>query len=268
MKKIILSIVFIASSLLAKDISTYLYTNMMPNNIVKSNLKNNGFDLIGEYDAMANPNYHIIVYTSNELKSMASKKNRAFSAVQKVLLDKVANKLVLTNPDYFCRAFMQDDLNTQNLSKINLKLKKAFHYSLKGGDDKLDSDDLSGYHFMFGMPYYEDMIEVATADNLENILEKNAKDKIVFKLELKNATLYGIKQDTVNGEKSYLSAIKQESKSAFLPYMVMIQDNKAYILHAKYYLAVSLPQLSMGEFMTISDAPGNIEDYFGSLFKK
>jgi len=39
-------------------------------------------------------------------------------------------------------------------------------------------------------------------------------------------------------------------------------------MHPKYYLAVSLPKLSMGEFMTISDAPGNIEDFFKGLFIK
>ena len=73
--------------------------------------------------------------------------------------------------------------------------------------------------------------------------------------------------DNELGEKYYLHAIEQEKHAVLLPYMVVVKDKKAYILHPKYYLAISLPVLSMGEFMTISDIPGEIEDYFINLFK-
>jgi len=44
-----------------------------------------------------------------------------------------------------------------------------------------------------------------------------------------------------------------------LPYTVLIEGDKAYTLHAKYYLALSYPLLSMGQFMTISSVPDAIE---------
>jgi hypothetical protein len=121
---------------------------------------------------------------------------------------------------------------------------------------------------MFAMPYYEDKLEVGSGSDLKSKIQKNAKNQIVFSLNLKNgATLYGVKMNGKLGEKYYLNTIKQAKHSVLLPYMVVVKGKKAYILHPKYYLAVSLPALSMGEFMTISNIPGEIEDYFISLFK-
>jgi hypothetical protein len=39
----------------------------------------------------------------------------------------------------------------------------------------------------------------------------------------------------------------------------MIQNGKATILDPKYYLALSLPNLSMGKFMKIATTPDSIE---------
>ena len=39
----------------------------------------------------------------------------------------------------------------------------------------------------------------------------------------------------------------------------MIIGKKAVILDPKYYLALSIPQLRMSEFMKIASAPGEIE---------
>ena len=47
----------------------------------------------------------------------------------------------------------------------------------------------------------------------------------------------------------------------------MVEGDTAKILHPKYYLAIAYPNLSMGEFMSISGTPGDIEEYFTSLFK-
>ena len=266
MKKIFLGFLLIVGSLMANDISAYLYGKFQNADEVKKTLSSNGLETIGEYDAMGDSNYHILVYTSKELKMMASKKDRGFAGVQKVLIDKKDNLLVFTNPNYFIRAFMQKDLDGLMLAITKNRLNNIYK-DLKGSPQKVHKDKLSGYHFMFGMPYYEDMITVAKGKDLAVTLEKNAKGKIVFKLPLKNSILYGVYMDTKDGEKSYITKLKQQKHSAFLPYMVLIEDNKAKILNPKYYLAISLPDVSLGQFMTISSTPGHIEDFFKSLFK-
>lgn len=267
MKKIfLLFFIVLGIGLSANDISPYLYGDLQTPDTVKKTLASNGLETIGEYNAMGDPNYHVIVYTSKEMKDMASKKGRGFAGVQKVLIDKKDNRLIFTNPNYFIRAFMQKDLDGLMLAITKNRLSNIYK-DLKKSPQRVHKDKLASYHFMFGMPYYEDMITVAEGQDLDKTLEKNAKGKIVFKLPLKNSILYGVYMDTKDGEKTYVSKINQQKNCAFLPYMVLIEDNKAKILNAKYYLAISLPDLSLGQFMTISSTPGNIEDFFKSLFK-
>ncbi len=269
MKKIIISSLLatlLASNVMADKISSYEYGAYQEANDVKSALRDNGLKVVGEYDAMQNPNYHVIAYTSDRLLADASKKDEGFAAVQKVVVSKVDKELIFTNPEYFLHAFLGDDYKSEDAKQLNSLLTKAFG-TLKGSKDALDEDDIEGYHFMMGMPYYEDMIEVAKGKNLGEKLEKNAGDNIIFKVKVGDDTLYGVAMPTKNGEKSYISEIKGETNSAFLPYMVLVEDDEAKILHPKFYLAISYPQLSMGNFMSISGTPGDIEDYFKALFK-
>jgi len=265
MKKILLLVTILMSSLLASDISTYLKANIQTQDEVEKSLKKVGFDVIGSYNAMQNPDYRVIVYTSAQLKQLSAKDNRAFSAVQKVMISKKDNSLFLTNPEYYLKAMLQDDINDGLARQVSNRLNSAF--TLTNGDYSMEDSELSGFHFMFGMPYYEDMLEVGSGDNLNSKLKQNATNNIVFELKVANATLYGISMNDTNGEKDYVGILKEEKSSAFLPYMVMVKDNKAMILHPKYYLALSLPKLTMGEFMNIMETPAHIEDYFINLFE-
>jgi hypothetical protein len=270
MKKILISSVLttlLASSLFAKDVSSYEYAVLKSNADVKSALTSNGFKVVGEYDAMSNPNYHVVAFTCPTMKNAASKKERGFAGVQKVLVDKKDNTLVFTNPEYFMRAFLQDDFKEASAEKINKKLATAFG-KMTGSADTLEDDDIEGYHFMMGMPYYEDMIEIGKGSDLLAKLKKNAGKNLVFELKLKNATLVGVAMPTKKGEASYLPKIKGEEHAAFLPYMILIEDNKAKIMHPKYALSIAFPKLSMGEFMAISSTPDDIEEYMTELVTK
>ncbi len=264
MKKLILALLFLSASLFAKDISSYLNGSYQSTDKVKSALSANGFNVIGEYDAMGDANHHVVVYTCPGLLKLASKENRGFAAVQKVMVDSEKKNLVMTNPEYFMPAFLQDDNNPKIVAKVASKLSAAFG-TLKGGVSTLEDDDIAGFHFMMGMPYYEDMIEVAEGKDLTATLEKNAKGKIVFTQKAGNATVYGIAMPKL--EKTYVTTINAGAHAAFLPYMVMVQGDKALILHGKYYLAISNPTLSMGDFMGISSTPDDIEEQITALFK-
>jgi len=99
------------------------------------------------------------------------------------------------------------------------------------------------------MPYYQDMLELK--DGAKDV--KNA----LYSIKLDNgATLYGVKMSKAS--ENFISTIG-EDKALVLPYTILIEGGKAYALHAKYYLALSYPKLTMGEFMKISSIPGAIE---------
>ena len=61
--------------------------------------------------------------------------------------------------------------------KVNTLLTHTFG-ELKGSQEGLSEDAISGYHFMLGMPYYEDMIEVAQGEDL-NKRSKPMQQKIL-----------------------------------------------------------------------------------------
>jgi len=264
MKKLLLLTIVFLSTLLSKDIPTYLLSDMQDEQTIKTKLSNVGFKIIGSYNAMNNKDYKVLIYTSNILKKLSIKKDREFSAIGKILINKKDNILLFTNPKYFLTAFLQKDINKPLVSQVQNRLKAAFKF--KASKYTLDEDDLASYHFMMSMPYYEDMISVAKGSNLNNLLLKN-KNKIIFSLKLGKNILYGINMDIKGGAKDYLKKLNQEKYSVLLPYLVLVTPNEAKILHPKYYLALSLPKLTMGGFMTIMNTPGDIENYFKSLFK-
>ena len=267
MKKLILALIFLSVNVLAGDVSSYLSGKYQSADKVKENLKAEGFSVVGEYDSMGESAFHVIVFTNPAMKKAASEESRGFAGVQKVLLDEKTQTLVFTNPEYFLHAYLQKDYDEAMGQKITASLQKAFG-KMEGSQCSLDDDDIAGYHYMFGLPYYDDMVEIAEGKDLGKILEAKAKDSIVFKLELDNSTIYGISMNSPEGEKSFVPAIDAQDHASFLPYMVMIEDNKAKILHGKYALSIANPSLSMGQFMKIASTPGDIEDYMKELVTK
>ncbi len=53
--------------------------------------------------------------------------------------------------------------------------------------------------------------------------------------------------------------------TAFLPYELLVLNDKAYMLHGRFRIALSFPDLTMGTFMKIVSTPGNIEDMLESV---
>jgi len=250
MSKIIIAMaVLIVStiSLQAGSVNAYYSAPYQDTKAVKSSLGKAGFHVLSTYSPAGKSNLHVISFTNASLKSMASKPKRGFAAVQKVMVDSKAKTVLATNPTYWLKAFLQKDFKGGDAA-ITASLTTALG-KLTPTADKLSSGKLSGYHFMLGMPYYEDMLELKNgAKSVKNAL---------YSLKLANgATLYGVKMG--KAAEGFISKIG-EDKALVLPYTILIEGGKAYALHAKYYLAIAYPKLTMGEFMKISSIPDTIE---------
>jgi len=240
---------FASASVEAKE-AAYLNAPFADAKTVSAKLKGAGFKVLATYSPAKKSYLKVIVVTNKALKSAASKKLRGFAAVQKVLVNTKAKTVLTTNPTYWLKAFLQKDYNAGAASSTKKALAKALG-KLTPTKDALASGKLAGYHFMIGMPYYQDMLE----------LKKGAKGvkakKRVFSLKLNNgSTLYGVNMGKAT--ESFISTIG-EDKALVLPYTVLVENGTAYALHAKYYLAISYPLLTMGEFMKISSIPDAIE---------
>jgi len=239
---------FSAISLQAGSVSAYYSAPYKDAGTVKSALTKEGFTILNTYSPAGKGKLKVITYTNSKLKNMASKPKRGFAAVQKVMIDSKTKKVLATNPTYWLKAFLQKDFNGGDAA-VTASLTKALG-KLTPTADSLSGGKLSGYHFMLGMPYYQDMLELKSgAKGVKNAL---------YSVKLGNgATLYGVKMP--KSAEGFISKIG-EDKALVLPYTVLIEGGKAYALHAKYYLAISYPKLTMGQFMKISSVPDTIEN--------
>jgi hypothetical protein len=240
---------FAAVSLQAKDISAYYDAPYENAKTVKTKLGKAGFKVLTTYSP-ANKDYlKVIVFTNKKLTGIASKKLRGFAAVQRVMVDSEAKTVRVTNPEYWLRAFMQKDFKAGSDTAIKTSIGNALG-KLTATKDVLDSGDIAKYHYAFSMPYYEDMLEFKAGKTTVNPKKK------LFEVKLANgATLVGVK---LSSTEKFIETIG-EDKALSLPYTILIEDGKAYALHAKYYLAVSYPLLTLGQFMKISSTPDAIE---------
>ncbi len=248
-----------------QDINAYFAGAFMDTAAAKSKLEAAGFEVVATYKATKKN--ESIIFTCPGLKSAASKPTRGHAAVLRMLIDNEHKNISVMNPVYFGKAFLQDDYNHKIASKVMSKLNTAFT-DLKPTADVYAYDDLDGYHFMMGMPYYEDMAVVGEGTNEELIAKAHKYKKgknLVFELKVNdNATLIGY---NLGKKTSKFPKKIGTDKAQLLPYCVLIENGEAKMLAPKFYLAVSYPLLSMGEFMTIATVPGAIEKDLKKPFK-
>ena len=246
-------------------ISAYLRGPHTTRAQVKADLKNAGFEILGVHDIDKKGDLTSIVITCSSLKKMAHKKSRGFMSVLKVLVDDVNKQISISNPLYFAKAYLEGDFDKSAAMKVLDKLNQTFE-GLKNSKDGMEYDDLDSYHFSVGMPYYEDMETVASADNATLIEKAKASGSLVFELPLDNgATLLGVK---LQKRTSKFAKKIGAQNAAVIPYTILIEKGEAKVLAPKYNLALHYPQLSMAGFMTIATVPGAILKDCEKIFSK
>lgn len=246
-----------ASSVTASEsVNAYLVGAYVEASVAKTKLQEAGFEVISSYSPVKGGT--TLVFTNDALKAQGAKPKRAHASILRIFIDDMEKTISITNPIYFGKAFMQDEYNEKVFTTQFEKINSAFA-GLTASKDKLEFDDLADFHFMMGMPYYADFDKLASAKNEELLTKARAYKKgelLVFELKLsENSTLLGY--DLGKRTKKFIDKIGR-ANAAVLPYCISIEDGVASALAPKYYLAISYPLLTMGEFMTISTVPGAI----------
>jgi hypothetical protein len=257
---LVLTSLFAAGEVKNGKVSAYLIAPYQDVASVESALSSGGFEILGKD---VNGDLTTIVFTCPTLKQLGSKPNRGFAGVLKLLVDKSDNIISIRNPLYFEKAYLQKEFDEGAAKKVLSKLNSIFP-SLKDSKDSLKYGKLSHYHFMMGMPYYEDMDVVAKGDANTLLSKLQSNGKALFSLKLGNQTLIGFDLD--DSVASFVDTIGKKNASV-LPYMVLVEGGKAKILAPKYEIALSYPMLKMGQFMRISSTPGKIEENIEKALK-
>jgi len=257
-----------ASSLEGTQVSTYLIGRYRSVDDAKEKLVNAGFEIVATYKPVKKGT--TIVFTNEALKAEAAKPGRAFIAVLRLFVDDKEKRISFTNPIYFGKAFMQNEYNNTVFATILESINNEFT-DLKASKDELAYDDLSTYHFMKLMPYYQDVDLLGdknptTADAVAKAQNYKKGKAIVFELKLSNtSTLLGY--NLSRRTKKFVRKLGR-ANAAILPYCVAIENGQASALDAKYYIALSYPLLDMSGFMGVATVPGAIIRDLEKAFKK
>ena len=239
-------------------VSTYLRTLL--NGDPKEQLKKAGFTILAE--KKIDNDTSSIIFTNKDLEAMGEKS--PFIADLRALVDHKNKKVTIQNPIYFGKAFMQENYNSQKAKSVLKAINHTFA-NLKASKDKLKATLLPNYQFMFGMPYYKDMITVAKAKTSDALVAKIDKKSLVYSQKVgKDSYIIGLNLN--RSVESFIDKIGKEN-ATLLPYPVMVQNGEAKILDPKYYIAISYPMLKMSQFMSISSVPDEIVENIKSIIK-
>lgn len=245
-----------------KEVATYKIAPFASVEDAKTKLTSAGYEVVGTYKSTDKGT--TVLFTNKEMKASADKPMRGLAAVGRLLVDEKENQISIANPVYFGSAFMQDEYSHAAAVANLAALEKAFG-SLKDSADKLEFAKLAGYNFMIGMPYYQDMMVVGEGSTADLVAKaKKAKGTTaVVQLSADRYVAFVALERRTNG---FVKKIGTQN-GQLLPWAVLIEDGKAKALSAKYFIAISYPLLTMGEFMTIATVPGAIENDLKKIFK-
>lgn len=244
---------------------------------VKKSLTDNGFTVAGEYAPYETA--HIIIVTNDKLKKAASSHERGgYAAGQRVSITKVGDQVQIsyTNPAYMAAAYHVKG----DISSVSNALKKALG-SIKeyGPEDGMDAEDISGYHYTFGMEYFDEPYSLAEYNNYQEAVaavEKGLAAKAggttkVFRIDVGNKqTLFGVALSSESTGNKYMDDtfimseidFKELRSTAHLPYEILVTGDEVEALHARFRIAVNFPDLSMmgsNSFMNIMPTPDAIK---------
>jgi len=288
MKKLIFSsitIILFNLSVFAQDVAPYIKVGETTNSMqqiseaVINALKTNSFTILGNYHPEGKNTLQVIVFTRTNLKNTVVKVSDrgALGAAFKVGLVQKDGKITIsyTNPNYFLHAYMQNNYVTfkNTFQKFTAVVKTALaslgnEFKPFGG--AINVNKIKKYHYKIMMPYFTDPVELNEFTSFNeglNTIEHNLKTHkgntvLVYKIVYpeQKVAVFGIGlQSKEDGESYFLPKIGEENIAA-MPYEIILQGKEVSMLHGKYRLALSWPELTMGTFMQIMSTPGDIED--------
>ncbi len=236
----------------------------------KSDLEGKGFEIVGEYAPYAGA--YVLAVTNDSLKKGAAMSEfGGYGVVQRVSITEVDGKIQVsyTNPEWMANMYRM----SIDLADVSVALASALgKVEDFGVESARNGASLKKYHYMMMMPYFDDQIKLEDFDSHQAALSAVdaglAKGKAgvskVFRVAVpgKDEVLYGVAISQGDGGDKKVMEITDTNPlrhTAHLPYEMLVSGDTVYMLHGKFRIAQSFPDLSMGTFMRISGAPDGIE---------
>ena len=254
---------------------------------VKTVLNDAGYDIIGDHQPGNNPDLYVLVFTSDELVefSQGSKDRGILTAAMKVGFQRTEGKIIVSivNPEYLFYAYFRELMSETSFKSSAMQISSEIKSTMRGvgnvmepfGGD-LTEKELIKYRYMAGMPDFDKTVNLAEFESFDKgvvAIQKglSAEGSTVKVYEIINESgktaLFGVGlMDKEEGEAHFLPIIG-ESHVAAMPYEIILQGNKATMLHGRYRFALHWPERTMRTFTKIMSSPGDVEDAMLSVFE-
>jgi uncharacterized protein (DUF302 family) len=236
-----------------------------------------GFTVAGEYPLSATA--HVIVVTSDALRAAAAKSpDGAYGAVIRVSVTQAgaAVEVSYTNPAWMANVYRLAAEPDGVAAALEKALGRREEFGSRSG---FTAKNLRSYHYMMLMPYFNDQIELGAfashaeaCAKLEAGLAAGKETARIYRIDVPGTeqTLFGVA--ILAGEGADAAVLKitdtgARHHTAHLPYEVLVAGGRVLMLHGKFRIAQSFPDLTMGTFMKISGAPDGIAKVLGGLLK-
>ncbi len=270
------SVLTLASAVFADGLRPWVLASDGPADVatkvqeVRAALEGQGFQVAGAYSPKAGA--EVLVVTSDELKAVAGKSEfGGYGAVVRVGVTLVNGsvQVAYTNPEYMRASYrMAGDLSGATTKLETALGRKAGFGSAKGLSEK----ELRGYHYMVLMPFFTDPVVLAKYDSQEAALAAVEKGLAagdggtarVYRVDVpgKKETVFGVAVKKGEGaDAKIIDTIDTAAQrhTPHFPYELLVTDGTVRMLHGKFRLAQSWPDLTLGAFMKIGAAPDAIE---------
>ena len=249
---------------------------------VKAALEKNGFSIVGEYAPYQGT--HLIIVSNDKLQQAGASHDRAgYIAAQRVSLTQRDNQVQIayTYPPYMAAAYRVD----VDLGDVANALKTALGFTrLYGPAEGKTVAEIKKYHYMFGMEYFDDYLELASYSDHSRALaalEKNFKKantgvskvysvaipgtkQVLVGVAMKKHARAGVEGNKYMDDAFIMSEIdfKEIRSAAHLPYEILVSGDRIEALHARFRIAINFTDLSMmgdHSFMKIMASPNAIK---------
>jgi len=238
-----------------------------------------GFEVVGQYSPVEGSN--VIVVSNDELKKIASMSPLGgYGVAQRVSITEVGDsvEVAFVNPVYIQYGYRLggDMLPVYDALVASLGNVR----SCGAGDKKMTAKKLEKFHYMMGMPYFDEPSRLgsfATHEEAVAAVEKGLAvqgDALtqIYRIDIpgKEQTVFGVGMKMTNEDEEDIDATYQMSivdfegckKNAYFPYEVVVNGNSVEALNLRFRMALHFPDLSMAGkhgFTKLMSAPGKTE---------
>ena len=193
---------FVAETVSAEEgLQTYLFfgnsgqTIEDTNESISTALSVSGFEVLGQYSPAESLERSVIVVSHPELLAALSDMRPSvgfFSAIRIGLISFNGNTLIsLQNPEYWGNAYLQDEYSKAEavINNLSSKISKTIQAEFTaaslgsgyGSSQEFTQEDLREYHYMFGMPYFEDNLLIGEFESYQQAVAAIEKKSVIIR---------------------------------------------------------------------------------------